>query len=267
MLTPAKTSRCMMWIKHYSNARQSEYMSKLFAEYGWEGYGKYWGLLEYLATNYTGGEPLFHVPRETIRGLFGVRSWSDLQSFVDHLTNERVLNFALCGNVYRINAPILLELQSRDFKRARIERAETAPREEKIRIREDKNKKREDKATSLPDLALLWNLHCGKLPKVEATNSKRNKASKLRLNEHGAEKWVQAIQRASASDFCNGLNDKSWVATFDWILQPDVYFKITEGKYDNRKRTPQAKDLVKSADNLKWATTSTSDVPLLKDAK
>lgn len=122
-----------MWIKHYSNARQSEYMSKLFAKYGWDGYGKYWGLLEYLATNYTGGEPLFHVPRETIRGLFGVRSWSDLQSFVDHLTNERVLKFALCDNVYRIEAPILLDLLNRDFKRARTERVASAPREDKKR--------------------------------------------------------------------------------------------------------------------------------------
>jgi hypothetical protein len=122
-----------MWIKHYSSSRQSEYMSNLMAKYGWDGYGKYWGLLEYLAANYHGGEPVFHIQKDVIRSLFGVRSWNDLRSFVDQLTNERVLKFALSGNVYRIEAPILLDLLNRDFKRARSERAETAPRVDKIR--------------------------------------------------------------------------------------------------------------------------------------
>lgn len=244
-----------MWIKHYSNARQSEFLSKLYAKYGWEGYGKYWGLLELLATSYDGNEPIFHVPRETVRALFGVRSWNDLQSFVDWLTNERVLKFALCENVYRIEAPILLDLLNRDFKRARKERVESAPREDKSKNKKKDKEKEGDTATALPRLALLWNSFSGKLPKVVASNSKRKKSADQRLKEYGDEKWIAAIVRVAESDFCNGLNDRSWVATFDWILKPDSYLKITEGKYDNRKSLSQKDihNIKKTQELVEWA--------------
>lgn len=114
-------------------------------------------------------------------------------------------------------------------------------------------------ATSLPALANLWNLHSGKLPKVLASNAKRKKSADLRLREHGAEKWTEAINRIANSDFCNGLNDKSWIATFDWILQPDVYLKITEGKYDNRKSLSQKDihNIKKTQELVDWANSET----------
>lgn len=46
--------------------------------------------------------------------------------------------------------------------------------------------------------------------------------------------------RISTSDFCRGKNERGWVATFDWLLQPDTAIKVLEGKYDNRGKPTRA---------------------------
>ena len=103
----------------------------------------------------------------------------------------------------------------------------------------DKDQDKEKAPAKIPRLAELWNEHCGSLAKVESTNADRDKRAALRLKEHGEEKWIEAIRRIAESEFCNGKNDKVWVADFDWILQPAVFLKVMENKYANRKPVDQ----------------------------
>lgn len=224
----------MKYFKHYSNARRSESLSILIANHGLEAYARYWLLLEFLAEEFDGESTSFRYHVSTIRELVRVQSWTKLQLVADQLSTVRGLALRQNETVFEIEAPILLDLLNRDFKNARKERDETAPKIKNKIKNKIKDKEGEVPATTLPTLALLWNLHSDKLPKVVASNSKRKKTADLRLKEYGEENWIEAIKRVAISDFCNGLNDKSWVATFDWILQPDVYLKIIEGKYDNR---------------------------------
>ena len=68
----------------------------------------------------------------------------------------------------------------------------------------------------------------------ELTDS-RHKHATVRLREKPQlEHWRGVVQRINASDFCRGQNERGWVATFDWLLQPDTAVKVLEGKYDNR---------------------------------
>jgi hypothetical protein len=223
----------MRWFKHYSDAEFSESLSKLEAKFGFEGLGRYWRFVEFLNRQFDGVDVCFTIESSKIRQLLRFRSLNDWRSFADQLAIIRGLKLDHSGNVCEIKAPILLELQGRDFKKARQGRAKTAPKR-KNRLDKDKEEDKEVPATTLPALAKLWNLYSNNLPKVKASNYKRKKAADLRLKEFGEENWIKAITRVAISDFCNGLNDRSWVATFDWILQPDSYLKITEGKYDNR---------------------------------
>lgn len=39
--------------------------------------------------------------------------------------------------------------------------------------------------------------------------------------------------RIQKSSFCQGKNDRGWVASFDWFIRPDTVVKIMEGKYDD----------------------------------
>lgn len=85
-------------------------------------------------------------------------------------------------------------------------------------------------------LAKLWNDHCGDLPKVQIklSNARLKKINSLVRQYPDKEKWKEGIMRIASSDFCRGLNDRSWVASFDFLLRAETLEKIFEGKYDNR---------------------------------
>jgi len=83
----------------------------------------------------------------------------------------------------------------------------------------------------------LWNQFGAKLPKAHTPiSSARLKRIQTRTKDRpDKEQWKSAIIRLSESNFANGLNDRAWVATFDFILQAESLDKILEGKYDNRR--------------------------------
>lgn len=54
-----------------------------------------------------------------------------------------------------------------------------------------------------------------------------------RIREHGEEAFLDAIKRAARSAFLRGQNNRSWRATFDWIIRPTNFEKIISGNYDN----------------------------------
>ena len=87
----------------------------------------------------------------------------------------------------------------------------------------------------------LWNTKCGQLPSCREVTRKRSVQIAQRLSERSLDEWAVVIDRIVASDFCNGQNDRIWVATFDWLLQPETATKVLEGKYDNRKKAAQPK--------------------------
>lgn len=94
----------------------------------------------------------------------------------------------------------------------------------------------------LPVLIKLWNEHCGSLPKVRRTNLLRTKKSYalMKSSEISIEDWIDVIKRLNESDFCRGKNDNGWIATFDFLLKPDTYLKVLEGKFDNRTKMGSA---------------------------
>jgi uncharacterized protein YdaU (DUF1376 family) len=65
--------------------------------------------------------------------------------------------------------------------------------------------------------------------KLSAT---RRASLNARLREHGLEGWRAAITRARASPYL-GHDPPSWF-TFDWLLKPANFLKLSEGNYDRR---------------------------------
>lgn len=43
------------------------------------------------------------------------------------------------------------------------------------------------------------------------------------------------FEKASKSDFLNGVNQRSWKANFDWLINESNFLKVLEGNYDNRE--------------------------------
>lgn len=71
---------------------------------------------------------------------------------------------------------------------------------------------------------------------ISRLTDKRKLWIKARLREYGLQDIKVMIQKAAASDFLNGQNNKNWMADFDWLFRPNNFPKVLEGNYDNRER-------------------------------
>ena len=73
------------------------------------------------------------------------------------------------------------------------------------------------------------------MPTVTKSSKVRSRAIAARAREFGKEGLKTMVEKAAKSDFLNGKNDRSWVATIDWLLRPNNFPKVLDGNYDNRK--------------------------------
>jgi len=124
------------WIKHFTNVSDSDVVSRIIDELGMAGYGRYWRLLELLGRKFDEGTTKFNVSKRELRQYLRFKSYSQLDCFLSAPAIQAACNSlapglqASCNShtsdlYYEIETSILLELQHRDFKRARKDRAKT----------------------------------------------------------------------------------------------------------------------------------------------
>ena len=81
----------------------------------------------------------------------------------------------------------------------------------------------------------FWNDNAAQAgwPTINKVSDARRRSVCARLREHGLDGWKAAITRARASPYL-GHNPPSWF-TFNWIIGPDNFLKLSEGNYDRRR--------------------------------
>lgn len=91
-----------------------------------------------------------------------------------------------------------------------------------------------------------WNsIGLSKIIKIE---NQRLKHLNARIEEYSLDIILEAIDKVSNSDFLKGFNNKNWKADIDWLLNPNNFIKVIEGKYDNKVNKPK-KQVRKSETN------------------
>lgn len=80
----------------------------------------------------------------------------------------------------------------------------------------------------------LFNSVCKSLPKVTKLSDMRRRTIKARLKQYTPEDLKIIFEKAEASSFLTGENDRGWQADFDWIMKDSNAAKIMDGNYDNR---------------------------------
>ena len=87
------------------------------------------------------------------------------------------------------------------------------------------------------EIANYWNGRPHR-PRVRKLSKERERKLRARWREVDFRRsWRDAIDRIEGSSFCNGANDRGWVATFDWFIANDTnWLKAMEGKYDDRRQ-------------------------------
>lgn len=80
----------------------------------------------------------------------------------------------------------------------------------------------------------LYNDICHSFPACRVLSKNRKKAIKARFTAgYTLEHFKTLFQKAEASNFLKGQNDRNWTATFDWLIQDANMAKVIDGNYDN----------------------------------
>ena len=101
----------------------------------------------------------------------------------------------------------------------------------------DKNKESKEKVTCQQVVDLFHSI-CVSYPVVRTLSESRKKAIRARLRVYSLEDFKSLFEKAEASSFLKGSNDRNWSATFDWLLKESNMVKVLEGNYDNKTRSP-----------------------------
>ncbi|MDE7245738.1 MAG: hypothetical protein K2O18_17435 [Oscillospiraceae bacterium] len=86
------------------------------------------------------------------------------------------------------------------------------------------------------EIAELYNEICVSFPRLRSLSEARKKAIKARLaNGYTIESFRELFQKAEASSFLKGQNDRNWQATFDWLVKDSNMAKVIDGNYSDER--------------------------------
>lgn len=100
----------------------------------------------------------------------------------------------------------------------------------------DKNDKNEKNIDYLKIIDLFHEV-CPSFPHIRTVSENRKKAIRARMKIYSIEDFRTLFEKAEASDFLKGGNNRNWTADFDWLIKDSNMPKVLEGKYDNRQRS------------------------------
>ena len=119
----------------------------------------------------------------------------------------------------------------------------------------EKEEEREREKINYQQIADLFNSLCPSFPSIKTLSDARKKAIKARLNTYTLDDFRTLFEKAEASAFLKGANDRNWTASFDWLIKDANMAKVLDGNYDNRPAKKQGrKEAVPS-----WMKTSKQD--------
>ena len=95
-------------------------------------------------------------------------------------------------------------------------------------------KERERESTNYQEIIGLYNDTCVSFPHLTKLSEARKKAIRARLKTYSIDDFKQMFEKAEASSFLKGKNNRNWSATFDWMIKDANMSKILDGNYDDR---------------------------------
>ena len=100
-----------------------------------------------------------------------------------------------------------------------------------------KEKDKEKEKTTCKQVVALYHSICISYPSVKSLSDARRKAINARLKKYSLEDFKILFEKAEASAFLKGSNDRNWSANFDWLIKDANIAKVIDGNYDNKPGT------------------------------
>ena len=101
----------------------------------------------------------------------------------------------------------------------------------------DIDKDKEKEKIDYQRIVDMYNDTCVSFPRLKSLSENRKKSIKARLKTYSYDDFKTLFEKAEASDFLKGKNNKDWSATFDWLIKDSNMAKVLDGNYDNRSGT------------------------------
>lgn len=98
--------------------------------------------------------------------------------------------------------------------------------------KEDKNKESKEKVTC-EQVVDLYRSICVSYPKVISLSEARKRAIRARLKMYSMDDFRMLFEKAEASSFLKGANNRNWSANFDWMIKDANMTKVIDGNYDD----------------------------------
>lgn len=87
---------------------------------------------------------------------------------------------------------------------------------------------------NVQDVVSLYEEICPSLPAIRKLTDKRKKAIKSLLKQYDIATIKEAFEKAEASDFMKGNNNRGWKADIDFLTNVNNMAKVLEDKYKNK---------------------------------
>lgn len=78
----------------------------------------------------------------------------------------------------------------------------------------------------------LYHSICTSYPSVKVLSEVRKREIKARLNTYSLDDLKAVFEKAEASSFLKGRNNRNWIANFDWLIKDENMAKVLDGNYD-----------------------------------
>ena len=109
-------------------------------------------------------------------------------------------------------------------------------------IEKDKDIDIEEKErTNCKQIVDLFHSICVSYPSVRTLSEARRKAIKARLKAYSLDDFKILFEKAEASSFLKGSNERNWSATFDWLIKDSNMAKVIDGNYDDKGKSQSEK--------------------------
>lgn len=253
------------YFSHDSNALTDTKILNMRADYGLEGYGLYWAIIEMMRNE---EDYKLNLNKNTYRAIKTLTNTTiDIEKFINDCIEDYRL-FEKQEEKFYSNS-LLRRMEQKDKKSA-IAREKAEKRwnsnakdmQQQCSDNANKGKKNKEKENKRNEIKIkeienkrievkeIYNSICTNLPQVQKLTDKRNKDIDKFLKDFTKEQFEQICKTANSSNFLTGENDRHWKADFDFLMRIDKATNILEGKYnDDKGGMNDFKELMKEAQN------------------
>ena len=106
-----------------------------------------------------------------------------------------------------------------------------------IELEEEEEKEVEREVIDYKSITAMYNTTCTSFPSVKTLSETRKKAIRARMKTYTIDDFKALFEKAEASSFLKGKNNRNWSANFDWLIKDSNMAKVLDGNYDDKPVT------------------------------